>query len=54
MNNKKMIREYRLKQQRLRLLRGEMIVPWRNARIVRMVDYKRRKARQAIWETNSK
>jgi hypothetical protein len=54
MDIEKIRRLHRAKEQRSRLLRGEIIfrpeAPGRDARIVRIVDYKARKARQVIWE----
>lgn len=52
MNTEKFRRMYRAKQQRILILRGEKFIPLRDltaGRIVRITDYKARKARQAIW-----
>jgi hypothetical protein len=46
-------RQYEAKEQRARILRGEITIQPRDLierRIVRITDYKARKARQAIWE----
>ena len=54
MDIEKIRRLHRSKEQRSRLLRREIIfrpeAPGRDARIVRIVDYKARKAPQVIWE----
>ena len=52
MNIEKMRRMRRAEEQRARILRGEIIFR-PNVRIVRIVDYKARKARQAIWGNES-
>ena len=56
MDIEKIRRLHRAKEQRSRLLRGEISFrpgSRRDARIVRIVDYKARKARQVIWENTS-
>jgi hypothetical protein len=53
----KIRRLHRAKQQHIRLLRGERIfqpeAQGRDARIVRIAEYKARKARQVVWENES-
>ena len=52
-NTEKTRRLERAKQQRILFLRGERIIPWRDIaekRVVRIVDYKARKARQVAWK----
>ena len=55
-DTEKIRRLERAKQQRILFLRGEMIIPWRDLaakRVVRIADYKARKARQVVWKNES-
>lgn len=55
-NTEKTLRLERAKEQRILFLRGERIIWWRDLaerRVVRIVDYKARKARQVVWENES-
>jgi hypothetical protein len=57
MDIEKIRRLHRAKEQRIHILRGERFIPLRDltaGRIVRIADYKARKARQAVWENESK
>ena len=57
MDLEKFRRLHRAKEQRVLFLRGERFIPLRaitEGRIVRITDYKARKARQAVWENESK
>ena len=47
------LRMERAKQQRNRILRGEIRLPLHDPRIIRISEYKARKARQVVWENES-
>lgn len=53
-DTEKIRRLERAKQQRILFLRGERIIQWRDLaerRVVRIVDYKARKARHVVWKS---
>jgi hypothetical protein len=53
MDIEKMWRLHRAKEQRVRILHGEITFRWHDSRVVRISEYKARKARQVVWENES-